>query len=277
MMIAIVIAESMRRRPSVLRAAGLGVAIALWLTADPIGYVTAAAMVVSLIFVGVVDLVRLDHRRLRMRVWWDRRRALVIVCTVVAIGLWIVLDDRVFSPTAGAIRRVLLPRRVRPAVDRVHRAIHRLIPILLFYEFIVVTLAIVGVFAIVSRRIGDRFAAWSVVWAIVSLAMFASVGANHAEAVVAILLPLALVGAYAIEWMHRSQRWNSIRYAIAAAVALTLYVQVATNFVYPAPDTSEAPWRRHALLFWSEPVTSIQTVQECDRVAKCCSGHGAAR
>src|ERR1700688_107133 len=38
MMIAIAIAESMRRRPSVLRAAGLGVAIALWLTADPIGY-----------------------------------------------------------------------------------------------------------------------------------------------------------------------------------------------------------------------------------------------
>ena len=41
--------------------------------------------------------------------------------------------------------------------------------------------------------------------------------------------------------------------------------RLATNFVYPAPDTSEAPWRRHALLFWSEPATSIQTVRECDR------------
>ena len=74
MMIAIVIAESMRRRPTVLRAAGLGLAIALWLTADPIGYVTASAIVVSLILVGVADLVLLDHRRLRMRVWWVRRR-----------------------------------------------------------------------------------------------------------------------------------------------------------------------------------------------------------
>ena len=45
MIVAIAIAESMRRRPTIVRAAGLGAAIALWLTADPIGYVTAAAIV----------------------------------------------------------------------------------------------------------------------------------------------------------------------------------------------------------------------------------------
>jgi len=65
--------------------------------------------------------------------------------------------------------------------------------------------------------------------------------------------------------MHRLERWNSIRYEIAAAVALTLYVQAATNFIYPAPDTSEATWRRHALLFWSESATSIRTIKECER------------
>ena len=265
MMIAIAIAESMRRRPSVLRAAGLGVAIALWLTADPIGYVTASAMVVSLIFVGVADVVRIDHRRLRLRVWWVRRRVLVIVCAVVAIGLWIVLTTAFFHrPLVSSVVYYFHAAFVPPSIA-VQHAIHRMTPILLFYEFIVVALAIIGAFAIVSRRIGDRFAAWSVVWAIVSLAIFASVSANHADAVVAIILPLALVGAYAVDWMHRSERWNSIRYAIAAAVALTLYVQIATNFVYPAPDTSEAPWRRHALLFWSEPATSIRTVKECER------------
>jgi hypothetical protein len=266
MMIAIAIAESMRRRPSVLRAAGLGVAIALWLTADPIGYVTASAMVVSLILVGVVDLVRMDHRRLRLRVWWVRRRVLVIVCAVVAIGLCIVLTTAFFHrPLVSSVQYYFHTAFVPPSIA-VHSAIRRIVPILLFYEFIVVALAIIGVFAIVSRRIVNRFAAWSVVWAIVSVATFASVSANHADAVVAIILPLALVAAYAVDWMHGSERWNSIRFALAAAVALTLYIQIATNFIYPAPDTSEASWRRHALLFWSEPATSIRTVKECERV-----------
>ena len=37
------------------------------------------------------------------------------------------------------------------------------------------------------------------------------------------------------------------------------------NFVFPVPDTSEAAWRRHALLFWSVPATTIRTVKECER------------
>jgi predicted membrane-bound mannosyltransferase len=266
MMIAIAIAESMRRRPSIFRAAVLGVAIALWLTADPIGYVTASAMVVSLILVGLADLIGTDHRQLRLRVWWVRRRALVIVCAVVAIGLWIVLTTAFFHRPLMSSAQFYFHGAFVPPSIAVHRAIQRLTPILLFYEFLVVALAIIGVFAVVSRRIGDRFAAWSVVWAIVSIAMFASVSANHADAVVAIVVPLALVAAYAVDWMHGSERWNAIRYAIAAVVAVTLNVQIVTNFVYPAPDTSEASWRRHALLFWSEPATSIRTVKECERV-----------
>src|SRR5258708_7709124 len=83
MMVAIAVAESMRRRPNALRAAGLGVAIALWLTADPIGYVTASAMIASLILVGVVEAVPMGHRRLRMRAWWGRRSFVLIVCATV--------------------------------------------------------------------------------------------------------------------------------------------------------------------------------------------------
>jgi hypothetical protein len=79
-----------------------------------------------------------------------------------------------------------------------------------------------------------------------------------------------------VEWMHQSERWNSIRYALAAAVALTIYVQLAVNFVHSAPDVSEAAWRRHALLFWAEPATSIQTVRECERVRNAVSPAGAS-
>jgi hypothetical protein len=276
MMIAIVIAESTRRRASMLRGAGLGAAIALWLTADPIGYITAAAMMVSLIAVGAVDAARLDHRRLRIRVWWERRRALVMVSALVAIALWFLLTTAFFAQPLAPILDYDLHAAFAPPLIAYYRAVHTLLPILAFYEFIVVALAIVGAAAIVSGRIGDRFAAWSVVWAIVTLAMFASVGDNPAGAVVALVVPLAIVGAYAVDWMHRTVQWNSIRYALAAALALTLYVQLAVNFVHPAPDTSEAPWRRHALLFWSEPATSIQTVRECRRARSAVSPAGAS-
>jgi predicted membrane-bound mannosyltransferase len=265
MMVAIAVAESMRRRPTVIRAAALGVAIALWLTADPIGYVTALAIVVSLICVGVANLLRINHRRLRIRVWWVRRRVLVIVCAVVAIASWLVLITAFFHrPLVTSVEYNLNAAFAPPLIAWQH-ALHRIIPVLAFYEFIIVALAIIGAFAIVSRSIGDRFAAWSIVWAAVSLVIFGSMSANPPDAVVAIVLPLALVGAYAVDWMHGTERWNSIRYTIAAVLALTLYVQVATNFVFPVPDPSEASWRRHALLFWSVPATTARTVKECER------------
>ena len=276
MMIAIAIAESMRRDAGVIRASVLGAAIALWLSANPIGYVAAAAVILSLIIVGAADAVRIDHRRLRLRVWWKRRRALVIICAIVAIGLWLVLTTAFFNRSLATVLEYDLRAAFAPPSIAFRRSVGRLIPILVTYEFTTVALAIVGAFAIISRRIGDRFAAWSLVWAIVSVATLASVGANRPDAVLAIVLPLALVGAYALDWMHRSEQWKSIRYAITAAVALTLYVQLATNFIHPAPDTSEAPWRRHALLFWSEPATSIQTVRECARVHNAVSPAGAS-
>jgi predicted membrane-bound mannosyltransferase len=276
MTVAIAIAESMRRRPGVVRAAGLGVAIALWLSADPIGYVTAAAMIVSLIFVGAGDAVRLDHRRLRLRVWWQRRRTLVIVCAVVAAGLWVLLTTAFFTRSLAAVAGYGLRAAFAWPPIALGHGLRTSLAILLAYEFIILILAIVAAVAIASRRLRDRVALWSVLWAIVSLVALATVAANRSCAAIAFVLPLAILGAYAVDWMHQSARWNSIRYAIAAGVALTLYVQFAVNFVHPAPDTSEAPWRRHALLFWSGPATSIQTVMECERARYAVSPAGAS-
>jgi predicted membrane-bound mannosyltransferase len=276
MTVAIAIAESMRRRPGVIRAAGLGVAIALWLAADPLGYVTAAAMLLSLVVVGAVHLVSLDHRRLRMRVWWQRRRLHVIVCAIVAIDIWILLATGLSARSfAQVLELEVRPAFASPAIA-FDRGTHTLIPIVVAYEFLPAILAIAGAFAIVSRRIGDGVAAWSIAWAIVSVAILLSVGANHSDAVLALLVPMAILAAFGVEWMHSSMRWNSIRYAIAAAAALTLYIHVGANFVLPAPDTSEAPWRRHVLLFWSEPATSIQTVRECRRARSAVSAARAS-
>jgi predicted membrane-bound mannosyltransferase len=275
MMVAIAIAESMRRRPSVGRASALGAAIALWLTADPIGYATAFATIVSLILVGAVDAIRIDHRRLRLRVWWSRRRATVIACAAVALVVWVELTTAFFHrPLVPAVEYFFGAAFAPPSLA-IQLGLRQLIPVLGFYEFVVVALAIVGAFAIVTRRVGDRFAAWSLVWAIVMIAILLTLGANYADAIVAVLLPLAILAAYGVDWIHQTEQWNAVRYAIAAAVALTLYVQLMTNFMYPAPDTSEAPWRRHALLFWAEPATSIRTVRECERIQRDTPAAGA--
>ena len=129
---------------------------------------------------------RIDHRRLRLRVWWDRYRGLVVLSTIVAIVLWIVLTTAFFAQPLVPLLDYDMHAAFAPPLIAWHRATHRLVPILAFYEFIVVALAIVGAVAIVSRRIGDRFAVWTLVWAIVSLAMFAALGENSAEAIVAI-------------------------------------------------------------------------------------------
>jgi hypothetical protein len=85
-----------------------------------------------------------------------------------------------------------------------------------------------------------------------------------------------MMAAFAIERMHHSVRWNSTRYALAGVAALTLHVQFLTNFAYPAPDTSEAPWNRRALLFWASPATAIGVRKECARAENSVPVHGAS-
>src|SRR5208282_3397090 len=207
MTIAIVIAESMRRRPGVARATALGVAIAMWLSADPIGYLTAAAMIVSLIFAGVADAARIDQRRLRLRVWWERRGALVIVSAIVAAGAWLLLATGFFTRSLATVLQYdLRAGFARPSIA-FDRGIHTSLPILVGYEFLILILAIAGATGIASGRFRDRFAPWSAVWAAVSLTVLATVGSNRADAVLAVLLPLTMLAAFAVDWMHQSERW----------------------------------------------------------------------
>ena len=177
----------MRRRASNLRAAGLGAAIAMSLSADPIGYFTAATMVASLIAVGIVDLVRLDHRRLRIRVWWERHRRLVILCDGRRDRILDRADDGVFRQPLVPLLDYNIHAAFAPSLIAYHRAIHRIVPILMFYEFLVVALGASawsrlsrGVSVIVSRR--GRWCGRSS-----ASRCLRSLGENSAEAVVAII------------------------------------------------------------------------------------------
>jgi uncharacterized protein (TIGR03663 family) len=276
MVIAIAIAESMRTRPRTLAAIGLGAAIGASVATDPIGYATSVSVAIALIFVAIYDALTIDHPRLRARIWWERRRALVIVAAIVAIAIWLPLTTAFFTrPLLEAIRSDLTAAFISPAVG-LHHGMHTVIPILGFYEFSILILAIAGAATIMSSQARSIFAVWTMVWTIVSAALFISIGANHPSAVVGLLIPLTMLASFAIERMHHSLRWPSIRYALAGVAALTLHVQFLTNFAYPAPDTSEAPWNRHALLFWAEPATAIQVRKECARAENSVPIHGAS-
>ena len=270
MLLAILVAESMRSRPGAVRCAALGAAIALWLSADPIGYPTAIAAVTSLVVVSLLNATIADHRRLRARVWWERRRAVVVVTAVVAIVGLFALTTMWFSyPVAEVI-----VANVRAAFWRTEagRGIFVLTPIVIAYEFGILVFACIGVVAAFRQRTG--FSRWLLVWSLVNTGEVLFT-ANRPDWVVALLIGFALVGAVGFEWMFHSTRWNLLRYPIAALAALTIWVQLTTSFVFSAPNTNEAAWDRHALLYWDTQTTSIRTRNEFRRAVAAVAGTGA--
>lgn len=274
MLAAIAVAESMRSRPGLIRGVVLGCAIAMWVSADSAGYASAAAVVVALACIGAFNLVTHDHRRLRIRVWWERRRSIAITATGVAIAGFVVLTTtwfgyRLADVVAANFLTAFAPPRIAFA-----RGLRVFLPILGFYEFTIAALAFVGAVAIVADKERSRFAVWSMTWAIVSAATLLTVGANRAEDVLALLIPFAILAAFGVEGLHRSERWPSIRYGIAAFAALTIWVQLTTNFICRAPNTNEAAWNRHALLYWQTPTTSLQTRKEFSRAAGSVTANG---
>jgi hypothetical protein len=73
-----------------------------------------------------------------------------------------------------------------------------------------------------------------------------------------IMLPLVMTGAVGINYWHGTRTWLYLRLLLLLCGAATIYVQVEANFLYPAPDSTEAPWTRHANLFWQDGATPIQ-------------------
>jgi hypothetical protein len=100
---------------------------------------------------------------------------------------------------------------------------------------------------------------------VLSLGFFLWMPAWSGDRMLAMLLPAAIVGAFGVDYLHHTSAWRIIRYPLAALAALTLYVQVLTNFVYAAPDASEASWARHANLFWFDGATTVQMRDESAR------------
>jgi uncharacterized protein (TIGR03663 family) len=254
-------------KPTPTGAAGLGAIAGLGLASAAPALMTALFMLAALAVVGAGQAIVGRRVLLQVRVWWTRRKSLLLISVLVAAALWGVLESG--FATRSPLDAIMAAARsnLAPAGSPGFKAgLDFYLPVLSLYEFLVVTLAALGALAVLTIRVRSRLAAGALVWSALAIAFYLWTPARSPAFVLQMIVPMALLGAFAIDYLHHALAWNVIRYPLAALALLTLYVQGANNFVWYAPDASQAPWARSALLFWTEPATTLQAPQECARV-----------
>src|SRR5215469_13357063 len=156
---------------SIPRAALLGLMIALWLSVAPFGIMMAATLIVALLPIGIWIAITTGNRWLRFRVWWERRRSVVLVAALVTIFAWYYLATAMLSRPAldGLIEDLSL--FIAPRGLNLRAGIAYYIAPLGFYEFLIVILSIVGIVAtLVAAR--SRLSAFALIWAVLNTALF---------------------------------------------------------------------------------------------------------
>jgi predicted membrane-bound mannosyltransferase len=264
MTLAIATALSIGVTQSIPRAALLGVIIALWLSAAPLGIVMAATLVIALVPIGIWTAIVTGNRWLRFRVWWERRRSVVLVAALVTVFVWYYLASAMLSRPALSGLVDDLGTIVTLHGWNFRAGIEYYVAAIGFYEFLIVILSIVGiVVTIVAAR--SRLSAFALIWAIINTALFLAMPVQRTDYLLAILLPPALVAAHGVDFLANIRAWPAARIAIAILGLATLYVGAMVNFIHAAADASQPPWRRHLLVYWSAPETTLQARHECER------------
>ncbi len=254
----------LKARPGVRRAIALGLAAGLMVAADPVGLLTAAVFVAALIPLGLWDLATRKHVGLSIRVWFDRYGSLPAIVMAAALATcalsqWMVPGGWDFDRIGrGASQLTGGPQPIF-ATAALAAGLRCYLPLTTLYEFMIAIAGLCGALAIIALRIRSRFAAWCLIWMVASIAFWIWTPYRPADAILALLLPAAVVGAIGLDWLHRRDSWRRLRWPLAVIAAMTLYVGGVANFIWPAPDASEAPWARHANLFWGAPATTEQT------------------
>jgi len=279
--------------PGRLIAAGLGAAIGLGLASGGAALMTALFMLAALAFVGLTLVAAGARVRLQVRVWWTRRKTLFLITILVAAVVWLGCESDFFTRSPfGAIANEFrsnlrgLPgllglwnpdSNLDPASPRGFMAgLNFYLPILALYEFLIVLLGLIGALCVLTLRIRSRLATAALVWSALAAAFYLWTPARSPAFVLQMIVPMALLGALVIEYLHHTVAWSIVRYPLAVLALLTLCVQVANNFIWYAPDASQAPWARTALLYWTEPATTLQTPVQCARVTSQAPPHGAS-
>ncbi len=263
---AIALFFAMAKRPTFLRAAAAAVAAGLALASDPTSYVTAAIFVVAaLVFVawnGIFD----DTYFERVRYWWVRHGIKAALAIAIGVALWLLLEAGSWRHSiAAAVTPKVAATASGAGLAGYRHGIDFYLPIFALYEFLPVLLAIAGLLLFIFYQLRSRFAGWCFIWTVASLAFYLFTPARAPALVTAILLPMAMLGALAVDHLIRGRAWRIVQYPLIVLAGLTIYVALIVNFGFDVPDASEATWARHMLLYWSDPATTAQARAEAMR------------
>ena len=253
----------LKLRPSKPRAAILGVAAGLMIAADPVGLVTAGIFIAAEALLGLWALVRRKNVGLAISVWLDRYAALPVLAIAAAGGTCALSQSLI--PGGWNLARLnhgvtmLCGDGARRAFGiAIDGGLRFYLPVLTLYEFMIVIAGALGAAAVLTFRIRSAFATWCLIWTAGSVVFWLWTPVRNTESVMAMIIPIAVLGAIGLEWIHHSEMWRWLWVPTAAIAALTLYVGIVGNFIWATPDASEAPWARHANLFQEAPATTVQ-------------------
>ncbi|HTT75079.1 MAG TPA: glycosyltransferase family 39 protein [Candidatus Binataceae bacterium] len=248
--------------PATARATWLGIVIGLLSAAAPEGRVIEVSFILALALIGLYCLAARQHSLLNIKVWFKRHGGLLLIVVITTLLAWFASAFFASVPAEFASSDSAI-QQAGGSLGLI-AAVHSYLPALALDEFLIVLTAIVGIAAVLSARLRSILAAWVALWTLFSIILALMLPTDIANLTL-MLLPMAVLGALGIEWLHHTNAWPVVRVVVGVLAVLTLYVQILTNFIYYAPDASEAAWNRHANLYWSGLTTTIQTPLYCRR------------
>ncbi|MGH7913445.1 MAG: hypothetical protein ACREPW_02180, partial [Candidatus Binataceae bacterium] len=202
-------------KPGRLIAAGLGAAIGLGLASGGAALVTAMFMLVALGIVGLIQALAGARMRLQVRVWWTRRRALFLTTVLVAAVVWLGCESDFFTRSPLDAVAASFRSNLGPAGHRGFAAgLDFYLPILSLYEFFVVLLALIGAVGVLTLRIRSRLATGALVWSALAVGFYLWTPARAPAFVLQMIVPMALLGAFVIEYLHHTIGWSIVRYPL---------------------------------------------------------------
>ena len=265
-LVVIAVFMALIHQPTIGRAAGLGVAAGLMIAAHPTGLVTAATFILALAMLGLWQCVVLDHVYLRTRVWLDRYAGMAAVTVVASAIAWAISELALFEgiPLVG-IRDSITPLWSAAPASSYLVGLNLYAPGIALYEFMIMLAAIAGLVVIIGLRTRSRFAAFCLLWTIISFGYYLWTPTRSVDRLLWMVMPAAFMGAIAIDYIHHTHLWTAARIVLVALATITIYVQVLSLFVNYAPDANEAPWARSANLYW-DGATTIQARRRLNRI-----------
>lgn len=247
---------ALTRRPNFLGAIGLGCASGLLCAADVAGLATGGILLAALLLLGVYQLIVTERAYLNARIWLERY-ASALVAAIIAGGLcWFASEMSLFT-LAGIAKNMEKAWNGFDARDYL-AGVQYYAPGLVLYDFLIILTAIAGLIAIVSLRAWSRLGLFCLLWLVMSFGYFLGARQRESERLVLMMLPLVIIGALGIDYLHHTMAWPYIRLLLIVLSAVTVYVQIEANFIYAVPDANETPWARHANLYWRDSATTAQ-------------------